>query len=376
MGTLRARGQARASTTFICGERANAAAIADTRAESEHRAQFTAASYFAAIDLANGPALENERFLVEYSEFRAMNSDILLAAEGERDLVARGFAQARELIAAYEARLSRFVDTSELSRLNRSNGAWFNASDELFEIVKLANDLTGETDRLYDPTILDALENVGYDKSMDDIRARGVTRPARPVQHAAFDFGSIEFNATTRSIRLVHGTRIDLGGIAKGWLAERAARRLAEFCDACAVDAGGDMFVIGLPAGENVWRVALEDPREAERTLAVVRVRSGAIATSTITKRRWQQGDDVRHHLIDPRTGLPAETDCLSVTAFAPHAAVAEVFAKALLIAGSREAARIAACREDVAFIAVDREGKLWGSEKAKEFLDVGITCG
>lgn len=74
--------------------------------------------------------------------------------------------------------------------------------------------------------------------------------------------------------------------------------------------------------------------------------------------------------MIDPRRGAPAETDWLSVTVIAPHATIAEAFAKTLLIAGSRNASAVAARREDIAFIAVDGAGKLWGSENAREFLD------
>jgi thiamine biosynthesis lipoprotein len=97
------------------------------------------------------------------------------------------------------------------------------------------------------------------------------------------------------------------------------------------------------------------------------------VATSAITKRRWLQAGQARHHLIDPRTLQPAETDWLSVTVLAPHAAVAEVFAKALLIAGSRQAARLLEQRADLAFIAVDADGRLWGSAEAKELLNVGL---
>ena len=311
---------------------------------------------------------------MEYREFRAMNTTVLLAAEGAPATLAGGFDRARTLIESCEARLTRFSDASELAQLNRSAGKWFRASDELFEVVKLANDFVDETDGLFDPTILNALENIGYDKSMDEIRAHGVTRAARPLRRAAFDFGAVELNPETRSIRLVHGTRLDLGGIAKGWIAERATRELAQACDVCAVSAGGDMFMFGLPAGDTAWRVALEDPRDPAQTLAVLRVPPGAVATSSITKRRWQQGGVARHHLIDPRTGLPAETDWLSVTVIAPHAAEAEVFAKTLLIAGSRAAARIAARRRDLAFIAVNGDGQLWGGQNAKEFIDVGIA--
>jgi len=310
---------------------------------------------------------------MEYREFRAMNSDTVLAAEGAKVSVARGFDQAQALIASLEVRLTRFSDTSELSQLNRSGGSWFRASDELFDVTRLACDFVSETDGLFDPSILDALENVGYDKSMDDTLrgAHGVTRPALTTWK--WDVRMISLDCERRAIRLPRGMRLDLGGIAKGWIAERVAHELARYSDACAVSAGGDMFMVGLPAGGTAWSVELEDPRDPARTLLILRVEPGAVATSSITKRRWLQGEQSRHHLIDPRSLQPAETDWLSVTVIAPHATTAEVFAKALLIAGSRQAERIAAQRRDLVFIAVDRAGQMWGSNNAKEFLDVAI---
>jgi len=310
---------------------------------------------------------------VEFSEFRAMNSDILLAAEGPQENVARGLGLARAFIAAAEARLTRFSDQSELAQLNRSAGTWFNASEELFDIVREARVFIDQRGGLFDPTVLDALENAGYDKSMDEIRAHGVAPRRAPAKRVTHDFRAVQFDDAARAIWLPPGMRLDLGGIAKGWIAERAAQILAAYCDAGAVDAGGDLFAVGLPANDAAWRIALEDPRDSDNVLAVLRVGPGAVATSSVTKRRWQQGDRMQHHLIDPRRGTPAETDWLSVTVIAPHATVAEVFAKSLLIAGSFEAAEIAAHREDIAFIAVDGEGHLWGSSQAKEFLDVGF---
>lgn len=310
---------------------------------------------------------------MEYFEFRAMNTDVVLAADGDSHDLACAFEDARDLFNSYEARLSRFIQTSELVRLNQSNGAWFSASDDMYELVKQASDLSEASDGLFDVTVLDALENIGYDKSMDEIRVNGVTRAMRSPRRSIFDFGSIEFNAPKRAIRLVRGSRIDLGGIAKGWVAERVAQRLDEISDACAVSAGGDMYLSGLPQGETAWKISLEDPRDPERTLGILRIPSGAVATSSITRRRWQQWTNARHHLIDPRTGLSAETDWLSVTAITSSAAVAEVFAKALLIAGSKDAERIARRAAGIEFIAIDRQGKLFGSRNAKEFLDAAI---
>lgn len=308
--------------------------------------------------------------MMEYDQFRAMNSEIVLAADGEPDAIARGFGRVREFIEAGEARFTRFADTSELSRLNRSAGRWFQASTELFEVVQQACEYAEETGGLFDPSILEALESSGYDKSMDEIRARGASsnRSVRPTRS---NFRAIVLDEAYHAIHLPLGMRLDLGGIAKGWMAEQAALILAVYARACVVNAGGDLFAVGVPSAEAKWQIGLEDPRDPKQTLAILNVDPGAVATSSITKRRWQQGDRVQHHVIDPRLGRPAETRWLSVTVIAPHATTAEVYAKALLIAGADEASRLSVQRGDITFIAVDTAGRLWGSPKSEEFLDV-----
>jgi len=169
---------------------------------------------------------------------------------------------------------------------------------------------------------------------------------------------------------LPNGMRLDLGGIAKGWIAEQAALILADYSQACLVDAGGDMFMVGLPDGESSWQIELEDPRNADWSLTRLNVPPGALTTSSIMKRKWMQGEMPRHHLIDPRTGEPAETDWLSVTVIAPHADMAEVFAKALLIAGPREAEMLAQNATEISYLAVDHEGKIWGSLESLEYIN------
>ena len=308
---------------------------------------------------------------MRYHEFRAMNTDILLAAEGPADEVEAGFEAARAYIEAGERRFTRFSEDSELSQLNRSAGSWFKASPDLFEVVLEAMQLHRQTYGLFDPSILDALEQAGYDRSMDRIRANGAGPALLSVQVRYTRFTDIRLDTDDERIWLPPDLRIDLGGIAKGWIAEQAALRLADRAAACAVDAGGDAFMVGLPKGQSYWRITLEDPSSAGRGMAVLKLRPGAIATSTITRRRWQQGGKERHHLIDPRTHEPADTDFLSVTAVAPHAAAAEAYAKSLLIAGSFEANRITANQPGIEFIAIDQNKKMWGSRNSRELFDV-----
>jgi FAD:protein FMN transferase len=308
-------------------------------------------------------------FMIEYYEFRAMNTNVVLAAEGGWEEIMRGFELVAAFIASMERRLTRFDETSELAQLNRAGGTWFSASDELYSLVHAAQTFYFQTDKLFDPSVLELLEREGYNQSLDIIRTRGAFTVPDLAPAARLDFGEVEFDADGRAIRMPSGMRVDLGGIAKGWIAENATHMLAGFSKACAVDAGGDMCMAGKPI-DGGWRVALEDPRDPANTLAILRLGPGAIATSGVTKRAWQLAGIPKHHLIDPRSGHSAETDWLAVTAMAPHAAAAEVFAKALLIAGPRQANELAVRCDGLEFFAIDREGKMWGSTNAKEFLD------
>ena len=136
------------------------------------------------------------------------------------------------------------------------------------------------------------------------------------------------------------------------------------------------MFLIGLPEGQEQWPVDLEDPLQPENILTTLKVDPGAVATSSVTKRIWKQAGKNRHHIIDPRTREPAVSDWLSVTVVAPHAYEAEVFAKALLIAGPRESEEIARNSGlDFSYFAVDRDKKIWGSQKSLEYLYVNSAA-
>jgi thiamine biosynthesis lipoprotein len=303
---------------------------------------------------------------IEY--FRAMNSDIVLVAEGEASQVKSGFVAVQNFIETSEKRFTRFLEQSELSRLNHSAGHWFQASPDLFEMVREAVYYFHKTNGLFDPSILPSLRNAGYIQSMDEIRRIGsAPQPARHLPAFISTFTSVELNETTSSIRLPADMQIDLGGIAKGWIAERAARLLNQYASTCAVNAGGDMFLIGYPHGQDSWEVGLEDPRDPQVDITLLLLQEGAVATSSVAKRAWKQGNIPRHHLINPRTGEPANTPWLSVTVLAPHAATAETFAKAFMIADEDETQMIGEQNPELTVLAVDKDGNLVSLVKPRE---------
>ncbi len=297
-----------------------------------------------------------------------MNTDVLVAAQGS--LASDGMQAARGAIEAGERRFSRFQQKSELSQLNRSAGQWFNASPEMMEVLQKARKFFDATNALFDPSVLPDLIHAGYDRSMDEIRAENSTVPsAASERKPKADFREMELDLNSSRVRLPKDMQLDFGGIAKGWIVDQAVTLLSRYSDACAVNAGGDMRFIGhSPIGLS-WPVELEDPRDPSQNIARLTITHGAVATSSVAKRIWKQGEKSRHHLIDPRTGEPVQSDWLCATVIADDTVAAEVYAKALLIGGPAEVERLTA-HNNIAYLVVDREGALHGSPNSQEYVN------
>ncbi|MEI6290767.1 MAG: FAD:protein FMN transferase, partial [Chloroflexota bacterium] len=208
---------------------------------------------------------------MEIETFRAMNTNIQLGAEGtDPQAIRDGFSAAQHFVHEKEKQFTRFSSTSELSKLNQVRGAWFNVSEEMLEVISLARDFVEETSGLFDPSILPDLHRAGYDRSMDIIREHGAlpgswnAHPNRPA------FDDILIRPEERLVSLPMDMSLDLGGIAKGWIAEKAAGVLAQFVPVCIVNAGGDLFTVGTPSGSGCWEVDIEDPFAAEQTAAIL----------------------------------------------------------------------------------------------------------
>jgi thiamine biosynthesis lipoprotein len=305
--------------------------------------------------------------MIRSIEFRAMNTAVMLAAEGDNAI--EGMQATKAFIDECEQRFSRFLPASELTALNRSAGEWTEVSPDLMEMLQLSVEYQRKTNGIFDPTILSDLKRVGYDLSMDEIRKRGTQNAtaAERTSHPAFQH--IELDLLERRVRLPRGMEIDLGGIAKAWIVEKAAQLLQQYTSACGVSAGGDIAFIGHPSDGMDWDVYLEDPRDPSQMLAQLHVSSAAVATSSVMKRSWTQGQALRHHLIDPRTGEPAQTDWCSVTVIGPNLVEADVYAKALLIGGWNELPDLLKPNMNLTCIAVDPDGNLVGSPNHKDYL-------
>jgi FAD:protein FMN transferase len=266
--------------------------------------------------------------------FRAMNTGIgvwVWSTDAERmPMIRAGMRWAEDFFTGVEAELSRFRSTSALSQLNRAAGRGPQVvSPMLWTVLLAALDAARESGGIYDPTVLHSLERTGYDRSFEAIEATGDTETDSPPERTFGSWRRIRPDDTAHSVDLPGDLAVDLGGIAKGWTVDHVASALAPLGPVL-VDAGGDLRVLGTADGE-LWPIGVQDPFTPERDRAVVRLGCGALATSSIGGRRWQHGDRMLHHVIDPRIGTSTDSNLHSVTVHASDAMTADVAAKVVL---------------------------------------------
>jgi thiamine biosynthesis lipoprotein len=273
-----------------------------------------------------------------------MGTNFLIVVHGDdQPLVAAAAARLQEL----EQRWSRFLPDSEISVLNRANGAPVIVSPETFAVVAAAIDGCEQTNGLFDPTVYDAMITIGYDVSFETLADRtSVLNAATTHYRPAPGVAGITLDPALHAVTLPPGVGLDLGGVGKGTAADIVAALLIERgARGAAVSVGGDIRVMGESPTRGGWNFS---GPAIEAILPTID--DGGICTSTTTRRRWQHGRTEAHHLIDPRTGRPTKNSLESVTILAATAQQAEVLTKAAMVAGEDAPALIRAFGVRAAF--------------------------
>ena len=272
----------------------------------------------------------------------------ILLPESQAELGAR---IVRALFSEWEQTLSRFLPESELSRLNQQAGTPVAVSNLLYTVLVAALTAAHVTEGVYDPALLDQMVQLGYDRTFDDVPAVQSSSiiPGEP----GGGWRGIQVNPIARCVTLPVGIKLDFGGIAKGMAVDAALEQLRQHgIGPALVNAGGDLAVLGLPPLTGQWPIAV--PGRSE--FWTIPLHQGAVATSGIAHRHWWQGQTLRHHLLDPRTGLPAQSDLWSVTVVTDWCEQAEVAAKVAFILGSKSGAAFLR-RQGIAGLLVREDG-------------------
>jgi FAD:protein FMN transferase len=241
------------------------------------------------------------------ARFRSMGCEVLVSGASPAEL-----ERIEALFTRYDRTFSRFIDGSELNRVNAAAGAFVPVSPLFSHVLEAALAMAELTDGLVDPTIGSAIVAAGYDRDF----ALLADDPRPPSRPAVASWRSVRTGH--RLVRTPPHVRLDLNGVVKAMTADAAADLITA---GGWVSAGGDL------AATAPVEVALPGA-------GAVRLERGGLATSGSVKRRWQRGGLEQHHLIDPRTASPSTSPWTQVTACGGTCLEADVAAKAGFLLG------------------------------------------
>lgn len=296
--------------------------------------------------------------------FRAMASESSIRVVGPRPGAGQALDAAVDLFRQVEGACTRFDPTSALMRANATPHDWHEVPPLLHAALREAQRAHHETDGLFDPRVLKALTQWGYDRSLP-FEDGPVLVGGNPAGAATTGPWLAQFAGSC--VRL-GPEPVDLGGIGKGLAVRWAGELLVDAGEAVLIDAGGDLYAAGAGPEGTGWQIGVEDPRGGAEPLAVLSLTDRGCATSSVRLRHWRVGEHDVHHLIDPRTGAPGGGGLLAVSVVHPDPAWAEVWSKALFLSGARGVASSAE-RQALAALWVDAAGRVVVSSAMGPYL-------
>jgi thiamine biosynthesis lipoprotein len=273
---------------------------------------------------------------VHGSDGRALGTSLRVVVSGSASLT-RARAATDRAVRDIDAACSRFREDSELSRVNARAGCETRISPMLVRAVRAALRGARLSGGAVDPTVGTAMRVIGYDGDFDRIRGDGpsITVRETPVP----GWRCVRLSEVTASVYLPHGVELDLGSTAKALCSDLAASAATHVMGGggVLVSLGGDIAVGGeCPPGG--WSIEVAEasvgaPGEATGDEHIA-IRTGGVATSSTTVRRWRRGDAVLHHIVDPCTGLPTAGPWRTVTSVARSCLDANIAATAAIVRG------------------------------------------
>ncbi|MBI2389928.1 MAG: FAD:protein FMN transferase [Deltaproteobacteria bacterium] len=306
-----------------------------------------------------------------HGSFHAMGTSIEIEVWTDREIAARGaMDDALAEIRRLESLMTTWSEGSDISRVNAAaGGAAVPVSDEVLEVLAASRRVHDESGGVFDVTF-QALHHLW--RFDHDAAAEIPPDDAITARLPLIDGKRVELDRAAKTARLpVKGMAINVGGIAKGYVVDKAAAVLARhgFGDVL-VQAGGDLLARGRKGGEP-WRVGIRDPRGAPGDFfAFAPVRDAAFSTAGDYERAFVRAGARYHHILDPRTGKPA-TACRSVTVLAPDAFTADQLDDAIFILGPSEGLKLLASHPGVGAVVVDKDNVVHVSEGLKGVVEI-----
>ncbi len=286
--------------------------------------------------------------------------------------------EAKQLCLDYEQMFSKSIPTSDLSRLNAANGQPTVVSPQTAYLIEQSLRYSELTDGYFDITIFPL-------KELWDFKAEAPTPPTdeqigealAKVGYRNIELGEKAIYTTAagesvegRTVTLHNGATIDLGAIAKGFIADEVYALLRERgITSALINLGGNVLVLGEKTENTPWRVGVQDPEaETGSYLASVAVSDQSVVTSGVYERFFEYDGVIYHHLLDPFTGRPADVELVSVTILSSSSMAGDAMSTSCFVLGLEKGLALAESQDGIEAIFITAEGEIVQTSGVKNF--------
>ena len=290
-------------------------------------------------------------------QFFSMDTVMSITAYGPKGEA--GVQAAREAVSRLDGLLSRTDPDSQISALNAhaGDGRLVEVDGDVAELLSFAQSVSQLLPGDFDVTIAPVMDAWGFTTEARHVPGEAALSAAL----ALVDSSQLEVDtAASAAMLLAPGMEVDLGAVAKGFAAGEAEEALrAAGVERALIDLGGNVTVVGTRPGGEPGRVAVKDPQNTDAYLGILALEDVTLSTSGGYERYFEE-DGVRyHHIIDPKTGYPADSGLLSVTVVTADHVLADALSTALFVAGEEEALDFWRSREDFELVLCTGDGRV-----------------
>ncbi len=340
-------------------------------ARSSNRNKMLFMFIFASMVLLLAGCFFNKPVRTSHSEFGLMETFVNITVYTEDEESGHiAVRRVLDIMQELERDFSRHLDDSPVSKINQQAGVTkVEVPDNVFDLIELGKKMGAKTRGAFDITVTPLLDLWGF----------GTAAPRVPTEEELeeilklVDYRQIKLSEEENSVFLSkEGMALDLGGIAKGYIVDRAIAELKSFGIKNAfLDVGGDIRVVGSKPDGSPWRIGIQHPRNRHEIIAVLSLADRAVVTSGDYERFFKLNGTKYHHLLDPATGRPADKGLISVTVIAPDAVLADIFSTAFFIMGREESLKMAENRPEIEVFLVTEELEIYFSTGIKDVIEL-----
>jgi thiamine biosynthesis lipoprotein len=304
-----------------------------------------------------GESTDTETSEKQTAEVFAMDTimDLTVYGDNAKELL----TQAREWISRYENLFSVNVESSDVAKINAADGKPVEVSDDTYELIQKSLEVSRQTDGLFDISVYPLVCAWGF--TTDEYRVPDQSEIAE--KQKLIDYKKIILSDGNK-VQIASGMEIDLGGIAKGYLSQKLMELFREGgATAAVISLGGNVQTMGEKPDGEPFVVGIANPQDSSEVYGTMEIGEKAVITSGAYQRYFEQGGKTYHHIMDVRTGEPAESDLGSVTVISDEGETADALATALYVMGKEKAIQFAKANQNIQLVLIDKQNEVWTSD-------------